>query len=490
MHLLGGEKPLPVQGRITRKWDWHPWQVMVLWRHLSMSQRRPSVSRGRRRLRASTLSTIGEATAGMGSNKAGVIRLGCVVACALAVWLTCFPGEATAAGDENPGGWWILGAARLSGKFTLEVLSFHEDPANHGMKLDMAFDGKLRLPSVGGMSCDVAFGARPAPDGRGALGYAAAALAAKMGGGLSLDLDARKSRTVESDDSAGQGRECISTIVRAALGWKPLATGLSANLAWEREQTAYPARPESDHERREVAGELKMAPVSQVSVLAGFDVVSRDYWVEPKKSSATTACWLELAGERAKALEGRVRIERKRAMYPESTGRTYDQTTREVALSWDPVARLSVDVALSDVDKRFPFAAAKDHHDRELSMSLGLKKTVLGTLTLEGALFERKAPASPKNEYKARSVGAEAETSLSKNLSLRAGCAFVQRGYTDSGERDGDYHEATATWRLSYSLSRDLDVAYEAEIKRREYPLRPAKNLHGFESGITLVYRF
>ncbi|MGE5592688.1 MAG: hypothetical protein ACM3X3_03255 [Betaproteobacteria bacterium] len=426
----------------------------------------------------------------MGGSKTGVIRLGWVVACAVAVWWVCLSGGAMAAGGEDAGDGGILGAARLSGKFTLEVLSCRENSTNHGMKLDMAFDGKLRLPARGGMSCDITFGARPAPDGRGALGYAAAAFAAKMGGGLRLDLDARKSRTVESYDPSAQGRECISSTVRAALGWKPLASGLSANLVWERERAAYPARPESDHERRQVAGEVKVVPAPRVSVLAGFDVVSREYWVAPKKSSAMTASWVELAGERAEGLEGRVKIEQKRAAYPGSSGRTYDQRAREVALSWGPTARLSVDMALSDIDKRFPFAAAKNLHDREFSVSLGMKKTVFGTLTFEGVLFERKVPASPKSEYKARSVGVEAESPLNKNLSLCAGYTFAQRTYTDQGERDGDYREATVTWKLSYALSRDLDVVYEAEIKRREYPLKATKNTHRFESGITLVYRF
>lgn len=383
-----------------------------------------------------------------------------------------------------------VSAARLSGKLTLEFSSTHEDSGGAAMELGMGVDGKLRLQAGGGVSCDVTAGARPHPAGRGVLGYAAVALAARPGGGFRLDLDARTSRTSEADDAGDPADDRISRLIRAVLAWKSPSCRVSSKVAWEKEGVVFPCRPASDHERREVAGEVSVVPVAVMSALAGVSFVDREYRVAPYKSSATNVAWCEVGVDPAGNVEGKVRLEGKRAVYPGSPTRTYNQRKREVTLSWDPRPRLSIGLALSHVDKDFPFAREKDLLDREISASLSMGGTAVGTLTLEGTAFERKVPACAKNEYTGQSVGAELESSVGCNLSLSAGCVLSRRLHADPSERDDDYTEAEITWKMRYDLSRDTEITCEAQIERREYPLREARNTHRFTSGVTVVYRF
>ena len=425
----------------------------------------------------------------MGGSETAFGRLVGVFVCVLAVSWVFLPEGLMAAGRDAEYGEG-LAAARLSGKLTLEFSSSYEGSEGDGMRLGMAFDAKLHLPAGGGISCDITAGARPNPTGCGALGYAAIGFAAKPGGGLRLDLDARRSKTSESGDPGEPGTERVSSTVRAALAWKSPSGWMSTKVVWEEEGAAYPYRPASDHERREVSGEVRVVTGPWVSALLGLNLIDREYRIAPYKSSTTSVSWFELGVKQTRKLGGKVRLERKHAAYPGALNKTYDQHTREVTLSWDPKPRLSVGLILSRVDKEFPFAREKDLRDRELAASLTMGGTIVDTMTLEGTVFERKVPASTKKEYRAQSIGAEAEFSVGDRLSLCAGCVLSRRAYPDREERDEDYSETEVTWKLTYDLSQDIDIAYEAEIKRREYPLRETKNTHRFKSGVTLVYRF
>lgn len=425
----------------------------------------------------------------MGGSKTALGRLVRVFACMLAVsWVFLPEGLVAASEDAEHGGGMV--AARLSGKLTLEFSSSYEDSGGDGMRLGVAFDGKLHLPAGGGISCDITAGARPNPAGCGVLGYAAIGFAAKPGGGLRLDLDARRSRTSESQDVGELATERVSSTLRAALAWRSPSGRMSTKVAWEKEGATYPYRPASDHERREVSGEVRVVPGPWMSALVGLNLIDREYRIAPYKSSTTSVSWLELGVKQSERLGGKVKLEQKHAAYPGSRHKTYDQHTREVTLSWDPKPRLSVGLVLSHVDKGFPFAREKDLRDRELAASVSMEGTVAGTLTLEGTVFERKVPASTKKEYRAQSIGAEAEFSAGDRLSLSAGCVMYRRIHIDPAERDEDYNETEVTWKLAYDISQDIDITYEAGIKRREYPLRETKNTHKFKSGVTLVYRF
>ena len=425
----------------------------------------------------------------MGGRRTAFGRLVGVFVYVLAVsWVFLPEGLTAASGDAERGGG--TAAARLSGKLTLEFSSSYADSGGDGMRLGMAFDGKLHLPAGGGISCDITAGARPHPAGCGALGYAAIGLAAKAGGGLRLDLDARRSRTFESEDAGELATERVSSILRAAVSWRSPFGRMSTKVAWEKEGATYPYRPASDHDCREVSGEVRVVPGPRMSALVGLNLIDREYRIAPYKGSTTSVSWFELGVKQTEKLGGKVRLERKHAAYPGSRNKTYDQHTREITLSWDPRPRLSVGLILSHVDKEFPFAREKDLRDRELAASLSMGGTVVGTLTLEGTVFERKVPASTKKEYRAQSIGAEAEFSAGDRLALCAGCVLSRRAYADPEERDEDYSETEVAWKLTYDLSQDIDITYEAEIKRREYPLRETKNTHRFKSGVTLVYRF
>lgn len=471
------------EGRITRKWDWNPWQDMVSWRRLYAGMRIGAGSAPGR------LARFRGGNARMGGSKTAFGRLVGVFVCVLAVsWVFLPKGLMAASKSAEYGG--TLAAARLSGKLTLEFSSSYENSEGDMMKLGMAFDGKLRLPAGAGISCDITAGARPNPAGCGLLGYAAVAFAAKPGGGLRLDLDARRSRTSESDDAAEPGTERISSTVRAALAWKSPSGRMSTKVVWEEEGAAYPYRPASDHGRREVSGEVRVVPGPWMSALVGLNLIDREYRIAPYKSSTTRVSRFELGVKQTAKLGGKVRLERKHAAYPGSRNKTYDQHTREITLSWDPRPRLSVGLILSHIDKEFPFAREKDLRDREIAASLSMGGTVVGTLTVEGTVFERKVPASTKKEYRAQSIGAEAELPMGDRLSLCAGCVLSRKAYADPEERDEDYSETEVTWKLTYDLSQDIDITYEAEIKRREYPLRETKNTHRFKSRVTLVYRF
>lgn len=470
-------------GRITRKWDCHPWQDMVSWRYLYAGMRIGAGSAPGR------LARFRGGNARMGGSKTAFGRLVGVFVCVLVVsWVFLPKGLMAASKDVEYGG--RLAAARLSGKLTLEFSSSYENSEGSVMKLGMAFDGKLHLPAGGGISCDITAGARPNPAGRGVLGYAAVAFAAKPGGGLRLGLDARRSRTSESHDAGDPGTERISSTVRAALAWKSPSGRMSTKVVWEKEGAAYPYRPASNHERREVSGEVRVVPGPWMSALVGLDLIDREYRIAPYKSSTTSVSWFELGVKQTEKLGGKVRLERKHAAYPGSRNKTYDRHTREITLSWDPRPRVSVDLILSHVDKEFPFAREKDLRDRELAASLSMGGTVVGTLTLEGTVFERKVPASTKKEYRVQSIGAEAEFPASNRVSFSAGCMLSRRIHVDPAERDEDYSETEVTWKAAYDISQDIDIAYEAEIKRREYPLRETKNTHRFKSRVTLVYRF
>lgn len=425
----------------------------------------------------------------MSGGKTAFARLVGVCACVLAAsWVFLPEGLAAATEDAEDGSG--LATARLSGKLTLEISSSWEDAGGDGMTIGMAFDGKLHLPTGGGISCDATAGARPHPAGCGMLGYAAIGIAAKPGGGFRLDFDARRSRTSEADDPGGPRTDRVSSTLRAALAWKTPSGRLAAKAAWEKEDAAHPYRPRSDHERRESSGELRVTPVPWISALIGLGLIDKQYRLAPHNTSVVRVSSIEVGLKRGKALEGEFRLERKHATYPWSRTKTYSQDTREVALSWDPGSGPALALVVSQVDKGFPFAPHKDLRDRQLAASASIEGTAAGTLTLEATVFERRVPASPEKEYRACSVGAEVEFSPSERLSLSAGCVLSRRLYVNPTARAGDYRQAEVTWKLAYDLLQDLDVTYEAAVRRREYPFKETENTHRFRSGVSLVYRF
>jgi hypothetical protein len=359
------------------------------------------------------------------------------------------------------------------------------------MKLGMAVDGKLRLQADGGVSCDVTGSAKPHPAGRGILGYAAVAFAARPGWGVRLDFDARTSRSCETNDSGEPTFDSVSSLVRTTLEWKSGSGRLSSKVAWEREGVVFPCRPSSDRDSRVVEGELRVVPTAAVSAQVGVSFVDRRYRIAPHKDSSTNASWCEVEVDPAGAgAEGKVRLEGRSVTYPGSSTRTYDQRSSEVALSWNPLSRLFVSLTLSHVDRDFPFAPEKDLTDREVSALLSMRDTLAGTITLKGTAFQRKVPASAQKEYTSHSIGTELESLVGDHLSLSAGCVLSKRIHKDPQERDGDYTEAEISWRVRYDLSKDAELVCEAEIERREYPFKETANTYGLTSGVTVVYRF
>ncbi|MGE5585036.1 MAG: hypothetical protein ACM309_05795 [Bacillota bacterium] len=425
----------------------------------------------------------------MSGGKTAFARLVGMCACVLAASWVFLPGGLAAASEDAEDGSG-LATACMSGKLTLEFSSSWEDAGGDGMTIGMAFDGRLHLPTGGGTSCDVTAGARPHPAGRGMLGYAAIGIAAKPGRGFRLDFDARRSRTSEANDPDGPRTDRVSSTLRAALAWRTPSGRLAAKGTWEKEDAAHPNRPMSDHERWETSGELRVTPVPWVSALVGLDLIDKQYRLAPHNTSVVRVSSIEVGLKRGKALEGEFRLERKHATYPWSSTKTYSQDTREVALSWDRGSGTALALVISQVDKGFPSASYKNLRDRELAASASIEGTAAGTLTLEATVFERRVPASPEREYRACSVGAEVELSPGERLSLSAGCALSRRLYVDPMARAGDYRQAEVTWKLAYDLLQDLDVTYEAAVRRREYPLKETENTHRFKSGVSVVYRF
>ncbi len=383
-----------------------------------------------------------------------------------------------------------VAAASFSGKLTLEFMSSSEEAGGEGMGLGMAFDGKLHLPAGSGMSFDITAGAGPHPASGSLLGYAAIEFAAKPGGGLRLALDARRSRTSEADDPGDPGPERVSSRLRASLAWGSPSGRLSMKVSCEGEESVHPCRPTSDYDRSAVSGQVKVNPAANVWVQADFGFAAKEYLITPRNTSNTTLSSLELGLKRGRNLSGTLKLERKGVCYPGSPRKTYNQHAQEASLSWEPGPGLAVDVVVSQVNKGFPHAREKDLRDRKACVSVSLDGLVADTLTLEGAVFERKVPAFTEKEYRVHSIGAEVKVSPCDRLAVLAGCMLSRRLYLSPAARAGDYSEAEASWKVAYDISDDLAITYRSLVKRREYPLKQTSSMHRLKSTITLVYRF
>ncbi len=425
----------------------------------------------------------------MAGRGAMLVRIAGVLLCVAAILHPCVAGRAFAAkldgsDSEEPE------PAEFGGKLTLELLGAQVEGELEDIGLGMSIEGKLRIPLGPAAHCELAAAVEPHPGTGAAEGSVSAEMRARAQSGVALEVSVRRGLSLEGDDPGDEGEECLLSSLASSVSWQGAGRWLYWRASYEAHNRVFPDRPTSDRREREAAASVRVRPLARLSMRADVTASGREYRLAAHNTSRSFISALTGSYDLGAGLSAEVEIERKDVRYPASQTKTYGQLSWEGSATYARASGWSLGCSLSHTRRSFPFAPSKDLFEREAAVEATLKRKGLGALTLEGAVFGRVVPASPGKEYQLTTLGAGYAFSPAPGLDVDCESVLSRKLYADPASRRGDYCEVRVSCELAKDLGSGLEVVGRTELKRREYPNRPADSTHRVESSLALVYRF